>query len=166
MIKNTMEYTYKGKSYNRDDLIDVLKEQGKYLDRYDKIREEEETRIMQKYQHTIEDNTERILIGELLGEGVVERRDKPASKEKPVSKEKLERVRHILKEAETWELANLESEGYVDRHEALLDEYLESKQYHRDWELHTRLEANELDEYIKRYVDEEYADALIAWAEG
>jgi len=152
-----MKYKYKGKLYSRDELIDALKEQSRYLDRYDKIRDEEEEYIMSKWQHTIENNTERILIGELLGEGVVE---KP---KKPVSKDKLERVRHILKEAEAWDLTTLESEGFVDRHEHLLETYAATDDYQHDWADHTERDLEDVDEYIEKYVDEEYADALIAW---
>ncbi|MYE38317.1 MAG: hypothetical protein F4X82_02245 [Candidatus Spechtbacteria bacterium SB0662_bin_43] len=66
-----MKYKYNGNSYNIGDLIDAIIEDEKYLDRYTKIREEEETRILDKYHSVIEDNTECILIGELLSEGVV-----------------------------------------------------------------------------------------------
>ena len=152
-----MKYLYKGKSYNRYDLIDALKEQGKYLDMYDKIRDSEEYRIMDKMAHTIEENTERILISELLGEGVVEK------VKKPVSKEKLERVRHILKEAVVWDLTSLESQGYVDRHEQVIEGYCNSVDYGQDWADRAQEDLENLDWYIENYVDEEYADALIAW---
>ena len=158
-----MKYRYKDRMYSKDDLIDILKEQGKYLDRYDKIREEEEERIMQKYHPIIEGNIERILVGELLSEGVVEKREEPVSSEKPINEKKAERVRHILKEAEAWDLSSLESEGFVDRHEHLLETYAETDDYKHDWAEQTRMDLENPDEYIENYVDEEYADALIAW---
>ncbi|MYE38318.1 MAG: hypothetical protein F4X82_02250 [Candidatus Spechtbacteria bacterium SB0662_bin_43] len=80
-----------------------------------------------------------------------------------MEKDKLERVREILKNSDPWELANLESEGYVDRDETVIQAFIDRGEYEKEWERQTENAIQNIDEYIEKYVNEEYADAIIAW---